>query len=48
MRIESATGGAVRCEDLRPDVDWAVLPGTCAETAARDSGATGLLGEEAA
>lgn len=23
--IERATGGAVRCEDLRPDVDWAVL-----------------------
>lgn len=23
--IERATQGAVRCEDLRPDVDWAVL-----------------------
>lgn len=23
--IERATGGAVRCEDLRPDVAWAVL-----------------------
>ncbi|MBK8117579.1 MAG: helix-turn-helix domain-containing protein [Candidatus Accumulibacter sp.] len=23
--IERATKGAVRCEDLRPDVDWAVL-----------------------
>jgi DNA-binding transcriptional regulator YdaS (Cro superfamily) len=23
--IERATHGAVRCEDLRPDVDWAVL-----------------------
>ncbi len=23
--IERATGGAVRCEDLRPDVDWAYL-----------------------
>lgn len=23
--IERATGGAVRCEDLRPDVEWAVL-----------------------
>ena len=23
--IEEATGGAVRCEDLRPDVKWAVL-----------------------
>jgi len=47
-QIERATGGAVRCEELRPDVDWAVLRGTCAETAARDSGATGTLGEEAA
>ena len=25
--IERATGGAVRCEDLRPDVDWGVLRG---------------------
>jgi DNA-binding transcriptional regulator YdaS (Cro superfamily) len=23
--IERATGGAVRCEDLRPDVDWNYL-----------------------
>lgn len=23
--IERATAGAVRCEDLRPDVDWAYL-----------------------
>ena len=23
--IEKATDGAVRCEDLRPDVDWAYL-----------------------
>lgn len=23
--IERATAGAVRCEDLRPDVSWAVL-----------------------
>jgi len=23
--IERATHGAVRCEDVRPDVDWAVL-----------------------
>lgn len=25
--IERATGGELRCEDLRPDVDWAVLRG---------------------
>lgn len=30
--IERATNGAVRCEDLRSDVDWAYLRGTdCAE-----------------
>jgi len=23
--IERATNGAVRCEELRPDVDWSVL-----------------------
>ena len=26
--IERATSGAVRCEDLRPDVDWAYLRAT--------------------
>ena len=24
-QIERATAGAVRCEDLRPDIDWAIL-----------------------
>ena len=28
--IEAATNGRVRCEDLRPDVDWAYLRGTVA------------------
>ncbi len=28
IEIEKATGGIVRCEDLRPDVDWAYLRGT--------------------
>jgi DNA-binding transcriptional regulator YdaS (Cro superfamily) len=23
LEIEKATDGAVRCEDLRPDIDWA-------------------------
>jgi len=34
--IERATGGAVRCEDLRPDVDWGVVrqPAPAAEKAA--------------
>lgn len=31
--IERATNGAVRCEDLRPDVDWAYLRGTNKEAA---------------
>lgn len=34
--IERATQGAVRCEDLRPDVDWAVLRGSCPDEAAQD------------
>ena len=32
--IERATDGVVRCEDLRPDVDWGVLRGDPAEVAA--------------
>jgi DNA-binding transcriptional regulator YdaS (Cro superfamily) len=28
ISIERATNGAVRCEDLRPDVDWQYLRGT--------------------
>jgi len=32
--IEKATAGMVRCEDLRPDVDWSVLRCDCAEKAA--------------
>ena len=31
--IERATNGAVRCEDLRPDIDWAVLRTPCTESA---------------
>ncbi|WP_343928672.1 helix-turn-helix domain-containing protein [Pigmentiphaga daeguensis] len=30
--IERATDGAVRCEDLRPDVDWAYLRQSAAPT----------------
>lgn len=29
--IERMTDGAVRCEDLRPDVDWSVLRGHAEE-----------------
>lgn len=30
--IERATNGQVRCEDLRPDVDWGYLRSTCVTT----------------
>jgi DNA-binding transcriptional regulator YdaS (Cro superfamily) len=30
IQIEAATNGLVRCEDLRPDVQWSVLRGTAA------------------
>ena len=30
VEIERESSGAVRCEDLRPDVDWAYLRGTVA------------------
>jgi DNA-binding transcriptional regulator YdaS (Cro superfamily) len=29
--IERATGGAVRCEELRPDVEWSVLRRKCGD-----------------
>lgn len=32
IAIERESGGAVRCEDLRPDVDWAYLRGTASPT----------------
>lgn len=32
--IERATEGAVRCEDIRPDVDWAYLRQTDCQKAA--------------
>jgi DNA-binding transcriptional regulator YdaS (Cro superfamily) len=28
IEIDRESSGAVRCEDLRPDVDWAYLRGT--------------------
>lgn len=34
LDIERATNGAVRCEDLRPDVDWSVLRAAPTPTAA--------------
>lgn len=35
--IERATAGAVRCEELRPDVDWGVLRIPATEPVARDA-----------
>ncbi len=34
IQIEKATARAVRCEDLRPDVDWSYLRGTASIVAA--------------
>jgi len=33
ISIERESQGVVRCEDLRPDVDWAYLRGTDCQTA---------------
>lgn len=39
-KIERATGGAVRCETLRPDIDWAYLRATdCPVAALQDKAA---------
>ncbi|SOD15979.1 YdaS family helix-turn-helix protein [Nitrosomonas ureae] len=34
INIERESSGAIKCEDLRPDVDWAYLRGTGSEEAA--------------
>jgi len=34
MRVERATGGKIRCEDLCPNEDWSVLRGPITERAA--------------
>lgn len=36
IEIERATGGQVRCEELRPDVDWAYLRATNCPTVGAD------------
>lgn len=36
IAIEKATQGQVRCEDMRPDVDWAYLRGTAANEQQRE------------
>lgn len=38
--IERATGGLVRCEDLRPDIEWSVLRGTASNRATPAQAAT--------
>lgn len=38
-KIERATAGAVRCEDLRPDIDWAYLRATNCPTVGADTAA---------
>lgn len=44
--IERATSGAVRCEDLRPDVDWAYLRSTdCPAPPFIETSRAHLLGE---
>jgi DNA-binding transcriptional regulator YdaS (Cro superfamily) len=35
--IELATNGAVRCEELRPDVEWSVLRAPVIERAEKDA-----------
>lgn len=37
ISIERESGGAVHCEDLRPDVDWAYLRGTSPELAQQEA-----------
>lgn len=36
INVERESGGAVRCEGLRPDVDWAYLRGTSPANAQRE------------
>lgn len=35
--IERLTGGAVRCEEMRPDVDWAYLRATDCPASVREA-----------
>ena len=36
INIERESGGAIRCEDLRPDVDWAFLRGSAPAAETRE------------
>ena len=40
IKIERSSGGVVRCEDLRPDVDWGYLRATNCPTVGADTAAT--------
>lgn len=44
--IERITKGAVRCEDLRPDVDWGYLRGTAPAGAHPEAGTESALPAE--
>ena len=44
--IERATNGAVRCEDLRPDVDWGVLRGASTAPKATQSTSPAATAQE--
>jgi DNA-binding transcriptional regulator YdaS (Cro superfamily) len=39
INIDRESRGAVRCEDLRPDIDWAYLRGTAKVAAGEREGA---------
>lgn len=43
IQIEKITGGKIRCEELRPDVDWAYLRGT--DSATNDNAGGDVLPE---
>lgn len=38
ITVEKLTDGRIRCEELRPDVDWAYLRGGCDSHVASTSG----------
>lgn len=47
IEIERATHGAVRCEELRPDVDWAYLRATDCDIQKPGAGETAQMKEAA-
>ena len=45
LQVERATNGLVRCEDLRPDIDWSR---PAAEAGAQDRGVEAVVDRKAA